>query len=178
MKRYLVCLDGSSRARGVLNAAVDLALETGAKLHLFRSVGLSPEVPVEAYSTSPNRLAGVLVERSKRELEDLSKELPEQIVDGVSSRIGSPWQSICDVARELHVQMIIVGSHGFDALDRLLGTTAARVVNHADRPVLVVRPVPTHAMVTEPAPSTRSLKAASSEGRASGARPISQGRIR
>jgi nucleotide-binding universal stress UspA family protein len=37
------------------------------------------------------------------------------------------------------VDLIVIGSHGYDALDRLLGTTAAKVVNHADRSVLVVR---------------------------------------
>jgi len=33
----------------------------------------------------------------------------------------------------------VIGSHGYGGLDRLLGTTAARVVNHADRNVLIVR---------------------------------------
>ena len=35
--------------------------------------------------------------------------------------------------------LIVIGSHGYGGIDHLLGTTAARVVNHADRPVLVVR---------------------------------------
>jgi nucleotide-binding universal stress UspA family protein len=35
--------------------------------------------------------------------------------------------------------LILIGSHGYSGLDHLLGTTAARVVNHADRSVLVVR---------------------------------------
>ena len=35
--------------------------------------------------------------------------------------------------------LIVVGSHGYSGIDHLLGTTAARVVNHADRSVLVVR---------------------------------------
>ena len=35
--------------------------------------------------------------------------------------------------------VIVIGSHGYGGLERLLGTTAARVVNHADRAVLVVR---------------------------------------
>ncbi|HVU00723.1 MAG TPA: universal stress protein [Polyangiaceae bacterium] len=32
-----------------------------------------------------------------------------------------------------------MGSHGYGTLDRVLGTTAAKVVNHAARSVLVVR---------------------------------------
>jgi nucleotide-binding universal stress UspA family protein len=36
--------------------------------------------------------------------------------------------------------LIVIGSHGYGGLDRVLGTTAARVVNHALCSVLVVRP--------------------------------------
>ena len=57
-------------------------------------------------------------------------------------RIGRPAQVIVDIAAELQVDLIVLGSHGFDVLDRVLGTTAARVVNHAPCSVLVVRPGP------------------------------------
>jgi nucleotide-binding universal stress UspA family protein len=33
----------------------------------------------------------------------------------------------------------VIGAHGYGKLDRMLGTTAAKVVNHADRNVLIVR---------------------------------------
>ncbi len=52
---------------------------------------------------------------------------------------AAPWDGICRAAREHDADMIVIGSHGYGALDRLLGTTAAKVVNHADRNVLVVR---------------------------------------
>jgi hypothetical protein len=42
-------------------------------------------------------------------------------------------------AKELDVDLIAIGSHGYPSIDRLLGTVAAKVVNHADRNVLVVR---------------------------------------
>jgi nucleotide-binding universal stress UspA family protein len=42
-------------------------------------------------------------------------------------------------ARAIGADLIVIGSHGYGGLDRVLGTTAARVVNHADRSVLVVR---------------------------------------
>jgi nucleotide-binding universal stress UspA family protein len=35
---------------------------------------------------------------------------------------------------------VVLGSHGYSGFDRILGTTAAKVVNHCDRSVLVVRP--------------------------------------
>jgi len=54
-------------------------------------------------------------------------------------RTGVPWQAICEAAREQEAELIILGSHGYGGFDRLLGTTAAKVVNHADRSVMVVR---------------------------------------
>jgi nucleotide-binding universal stress UspA family protein len=36
------------------------------------------------------------------------------------------------------VDLIVIGSHGYHGLDRVLGTTAARVSNLARRNVLVV----------------------------------------
>ena len=53
--------------------------------------------------------------------------------------VGVPWDTICTVAKEDNVDLIVIGSHGYDILDRIVGTTAAKVVNHADRSVLVVR---------------------------------------
>ena len=52
---------------------------------------------------------------------------------------ATAWDGICHAARELDVDLIVIGSHGYGAIDRVIGTTAAKVVNHADRNVLVVR---------------------------------------
>lgn len=42
-------------------------------------------------------------------------------------------------ATEHTADVIFIGSHGYCGLDRLLGTTAAKVVNHATCSVFVVR---------------------------------------
>ena len=44
------------------------------------------------------------------------------------------------MAEKQHADLIVIGAQGYGILDRIMGTTAAKVVNHADRPVLVVRP--------------------------------------
>jgi nucleotide-binding universal stress UspA family protein len=140
MKRILVCLDTSPRAPSVLAAARDLAVRAGAKLVLFRSVGLPPELDKEFLAMSPNDVAGELMSRAKRELASLAGDAPPETIDSVHVRVGTPWDAICTEARELDCDLIVIGSHGYSGLDRLLGTTAAKVVNHADRSVLVVRP--------------------------------------
>jgi universal stress protein F len=100
---------------------------------------LPSEVPIEAYAMSPDEVIDVLKQRATKELEDLSRALPTGISFGIRLDVGVPWQAICDAGRKESAALIVIGSHGYSGLDRLLGTTAARVVNHADRSVLVVR---------------------------------------
>ena len=139
MKKILVGLDGSPRAEGVLAAAVQLARASGARLHLFRGVGVPVEVPRIAWSVSPDELEAILEREARQALEARARGLPAELVAGVSVALGAPWQAICEAARREDVDLIVIGSHGYGALDRVLGTTAAKVVNHADRSVLVVR---------------------------------------
>jgi nucleotide-binding universal stress UspA family protein len=54
--------------------------------------------------------------------------------------VGDAATSICAVAEELGVDVIVVGSHGRTGLSRFfLGSTSEHVIRHAPCPVLVVR---------------------------------------
>ena len=54
--------------------------------------------------------------------------------------VGEVARTICDVAREMEVDAIVVGSHIHGGLGRLfLGSVSEHVVRHAPCPVLVVR---------------------------------------
>jgi nucleotide-binding universal stress UspA family protein len=140
MKKILACLDTSPRAVHVLATSVDLARRTGAKLTLFRSVGLPPELAHDdIVGVSPNQLIERLLESAKGSLAKLGAEVPAELLDGVEVRVGTPWDAICAEARALAVDLVVIGSHGYGGIDRILGTTAAKVVNHIDRSVLVVR---------------------------------------
>ncbi len=138
MKTILVGIDESKRTKLVLETATDLARRLGAKIRLVRVVSIPPEITAELYGT-PRPMTEVLSERANHELDARAKEIPQELFGGASTCISTPWQGICTTARELDVDLIIIGSHGYGGLDYLLGTTAAKVVNHADRPVLVVR---------------------------------------
>ncbi|HXX83175.1 MAG TPA: universal stress protein, partial [Casimicrobiaceae bacterium] len=59
--------------------------------------------------------------------------------DRVQVEIGVPWRAVCDVAIADKVDLIVVGSHGYGGVDRIIGTTAAKIVNHAHCSVLVAR---------------------------------------
>ena len=139
MNRILVALDHTPRAKEILAAAIDLAKRTNAKLRLLRCVGLPPELPANVWALPPAQVTEQLLQLAKKELEQDGAGVPPELFDGATVHVGVPWDTICTVAKEEDVDLIVIGSHGYDILDRIVGTTAAKVVNHADRSVLVVR---------------------------------------
>lgn len=141
-KCVLVGLDGSPREPEVLEAAAELAERYGADLLMLRSIGVPPEIPADIQNASGISLGEFLEQQAEAGLKACAKRLPPALKERhrLCTVIGTPWQGICSVASEQHADMIVIGSHGYGGLDRLLGTTAARVVNHAPCSVFVVRP--------------------------------------
>jgi nucleotide-binding universal stress UspA family protein len=79
------------------------------------------------------------LERANEELTATAAALHGRPVE-TRVEIGDAATTICDVAGELGVDVIVVGSRGRTGLSRLLlGSTAEHVVRHAPCPVLVAR---------------------------------------
>lgn len=140
MKRILVCLDGSPRAPFVLETAITIARSTGAKLSLLRSVGVPTAIDQEAVAHGESAIAGSEAE-AKSSLE-ASASAHADLVEATHVRLGVPWDVICHAATDLDCDLVVLGSHGYKGIDKILGTTAGKVVNNCDRSVLVARPKP------------------------------------
>ena len=139
-QRLLVALDGSPRAPGVVSRAVAIAQATGGKIRLFHVVPLQPEVPFDLIRKfPPGGLQELLDQHAREALDTFARTIPPELLDGIATAIGIPWRAIEKAANEWNADLIVVGSHGYHGLDRVLGTTALKVVSHADRSVLVVR---------------------------------------
>jgi universal stress protein F len=102
-------------------------------------VGLPPEVPEDFWKTTDEPLLTVLQRHAKEELDRQATQVPADVAGERLVVVGVPWQAICETARRIDAELIVIGSHGYAGFDRLLGTTAAKVVNHATCSVLVVR---------------------------------------
>jgi len=139
--RILVGLDGSPREPLVLDAAQDLALRFDARLLLVRAVGLPPEIPPEAWQDPKLSVKEYLEQKAHEGLERCATRLCEALRERHTLEVivATPWQALCMSAQAHEVDMIVIGSHGYGGIDRILGTTAARVVNHAACSVFVVR---------------------------------------
>lgn len=145
-KQILVALDDSPRAPEVLRHAAELAARDGATLHLCRAVNVPVGIPLDAWMLAGDELAQRLLDHAKEELAALTKVLLPLKTPIVWGRrvchLGVPAQVVVELADELHADLVVIGSHGYNAFERVLGTTAARIVNHARCSVLVVRAAP------------------------------------
>jgi nucleotide-binding universal stress UspA family protein len=138
--RVLVALDGSPRAPGVFDTAAEIAARFSAVLFPFRALFVPPEFPPAAAGSRADSLPDYLFKIAIDDLLRLSSRPgPAGVrVDAPTVRLGTPWRLIIELSDELDVDLIVMGSHGYHTLDRLLGTTAARVANVARRHVYVV----------------------------------------
>jgi nucleotide-binding universal stress UspA family protein len=139
MKRILVALDASPRAPKVLAAAGRLAELASASLVLYRAIGIPPELPADLFRVTDRSLEQILRANAVNDLQQLAKAIPEARVETIATALATPWDGICRAAREYAADLVVIGSHGYSTIDRVLGTTAAKVVNHIDRNVMVVR---------------------------------------
>jgi nucleotide-binding universal stress UspA family protein len=135
----VVGVDRSETTTAVLAAAIKMAERNGAKLHLVRAVPIPVEMPIEALSIDVQSLPSRLLAHAQGEIDQLKSKIPAEHLGSVEVRLGTPWQVLCDIAKERKVQVLLVGTHKYNMLDRLLGTTAARVANHAPCSVFIVR---------------------------------------
>ena len=147
-KHILAALDGSPRAAMVLQDAALLASRTAATLHLCHAVNVPLGLPADALSLGSDDLQARLVAHGLQALTMQVDELQPMVTPILWGervcRVGRPAQVIVDLAVELRADLIVLGSHGYDVIDRVLGTTASRVANHAKCSVLVVRPTADH----------------------------------
>jgi|HubBroStandDraft_6_1064221.scaffolds.fasta_scaffold1179388_1 nucleotide-binding universal stress UspA family protein len=137
--KFLVALDGSPRARPVLFAAANLAEFLRATMDLLRVITIPPEFPAAAHATQGDPLPAFMEREAYDAMRVLLSSLPRIPMCQLRVRQGAqPWRPIIDVADEIEADLIVLGSHGYYAIDRLIGTTAARVANMARRNVLVI----------------------------------------
>jgi universal stress protein F len=147
--RVLVAVDASPRAPAVVAAAVEIASRFGATVTLFRALSIPPDFPPAAHVGPADALPAFLTQEALAALHTLQGTLPPGVLaDAPIVRVGQSWRAILQVADDLDVDLIVVGSHGYYGLDRVLGTTAGKVANLARRNVLVVHERPATTIAT------------------------------
>ena len=152
--RILVATDGSEACEVAIVDATNLARHLGAHL-LVLSVARGP-------ATSSASIGGVIdpfgaaqeaAVALAEQQRDAARKEATRIADEAAARArsagadaeaivweGAANEAIIAAADEEKVDLIVVGSHGRDAVGRLLlGSVSDYVVRHSERPVLVAR---------------------------------------
>jgi nucleotide-binding universal stress UspA family protein len=143
--RILAALDASPSAASVFSTVAEIARRFGADVHPLRVIQIPPEFPPAAHVTHADPLPEQMTADAEAALRQLTAVAPDVRIMKPSVRIGQPWREILAASEELDVDLIVIGSHGYHGLDRILGTTAGKVANLAKRDVYVV-----HARVEPP----------------------------
>jgi nucleotide-binding universal stress UspA family protein len=103
----------------------------------FVMANIIHSVPAVAELSVPQEYFDMAEKEARETLENLAKEA--ELKATIEVRIGHPANDILTIAEDHKVNLIIVGSHRPGLQDYLIGSTASRVVRHAQCPVLVMR---------------------------------------
>jgi nucleotide-binding universal stress UspA family protein len=141
--RILVAADGSEDALLAVQAAIDLSDRTGAELHVVHAwqdlrPPTLPAMAIDEYAQAYEQWkheAGELLDKETERLRDAGGT-----VSGAHLREGRPAEEINNLAEELDVGLVIIGSRGLGAMKRLvMGSVSEGVVHLAPCPTLIVR---------------------------------------
>jgi nucleotide-binding universal stress UspA family protein len=137
----LLATDGSEDALLARRAVADLAVATGATVHVVGAWNLAVATYVPGYAVSDDVLRG-LEEDARAVVEADRQALAGAGVRSVESHVafGRPADVILDVADEVDADLTVLGSRGHGVVARLvLGSVSEEVVLAGHRPVLVMR---------------------------------------
>jgi nucleotide-binding universal stress UspA family protein len=139
-ERILIATDGSPGSLAAIEEGVRLANLLGAEV-IFTAVAHSPS-PI---------LGDPFYQRAlSKSLGAMRVALAAAIPFAEERRVpyetelleGSPAKAVLELARSRNVDLIVVGSRGLGVVKgSLLGSVSSAIVHHADRPVLVARPL-------------------------------------
>ena len=130
--------DGSEHAFHALALALTLAKQNSSELHMVsvEEIDYMPEFIEEVREetgTAARRFHKVL-QRARAMAKDSHVKLDTHVI------AGHPVRDIVELAKELKVELLVIGATGHSALyERLIGSRADRIVQLAHCPVLVVK---------------------------------------
>jgi nucleotide-binding universal stress UspA family protein len=129
--------DYSERSEYAFRLSCSLARDYGARLFLLHVI--PPPVLVDGGDPVAARSIREFLDEQRQQLERLRPQDPKvEVVHRLTQ--GDPAAEILGVAREIHCDLIIMGTHGSTGLKRLLmGSVAEGVARKAFCPVVIVK---------------------------------------
>jgi len=137
-RKILHANDGSDHAFDAFAMALRVAKENNSELHMIsvEEVDYMPEFieEVREETGTAARRFHTSIQRARAMAEEQGVALKTHVIAGHAVR------DILTLAEDLNADLLVIGGTGHSAFyERMLGTTAARVVHMAKCPVLVVK---------------------------------------
>ena len=141
LKKILVPIDFSQLSQDALPYALQVAADFNAEITLVHVVQLFPIDRLLGAEMTHQALIPS-IKQAEADLQKMAAELRAStgIPTSVSVLTGTPHSALCEAARSLEADLVILTTHGYTGLNRFwLGSTAERVIRQAPCPVLAVR---------------------------------------
>lgn len=148
IRKLLVLVDFSQNSERAVRYGLQLGRDRSARVFFLHMINQRIIDAVQELSSKGYK--GDFIQALKKLMQDRESDLkefvPEKDREGVEVefliRKGEPAEEIINVAKELSIDLVVVGSQGHTSLASApIGSVAQNVVNHAPCPVLVVRAV-------------------------------------
>jgi nucleotide-binding universal stress UspA family protein len=154
LNAVLVATDFGETSRAALDYGRNLARAFGGTLHLLHVVdAVVVASAAEFYPNSSRDMKTELIEEANRGLDALLTTDDRKRLHAVPAvrASGSTAATIVEYAKQAHVDVIVVGTHGRGPIAHFfMGSVAEHVARHAPCPVLVVRPNEHEFIVPDP----------------------------
>ncbi|WP_417908511.1 universal stress protein [Candidatus Electronema sp. PJ] len=148
VKTVVTPVDFSDNAKMIADSAGYMAGKFGAELHLV--FVLQNFEDYSGFFVPPVNLPNLekeLLESAQQKMEEFAESCREKAlaagIAGLHSKVltGDVAEEILQYAKEVHGNLIIMGTHGYKGLERIMfGSVADKVVKGACCPVMTINP--------------------------------------
>ncbi|MGC8718579.1 MAG: universal stress protein [Thermodesulforhabdaceae bacterium] len=145
ISKILIPVDFSENSQKAVSYGMFLAKTYGASVYMMHVI--SQRIVDAIHELSIKGYKGDFVEIMKEVRQDREKEMKALVASSSADNVqvefvlkeGRPGNEIVDTAKELGIDLIVIGHQGRSALGSLLlGSVAQYVVNHTPCPILVI----------------------------------------
>lgn len=107
-------------------------------LHVIEDTDL--EIVTQDTDTSALGNKGLMIEGAKSRLKNIIDEYQSKLNNKINYIIcgGKPYKKIAEIARKIHADSIVMGTHGATGWERIIGSNASRVIQISPCPVVVI----------------------------------------
>lgn len=145
--KVLLAVDGSRFSDAAIDAVAERAWPQGTIIRILSAFEMPLPATAEGWTLPTTYLEGI-EQAGRRNCEKILENAREKLLRRISATVsveskavmGSPKNMILEEAEEWDADLIVLGSHGYNAWERfLLGSVSQGVVSHAKCSVEIAR---------------------------------------